>query len=124
MRKERQPESGMIAFRLLWSRVGIYAHAVKRVGFRQPEIGLGDKNAWAASARLTLLGWMRKGRQPESRMIAFRLLLLWCRVGIYAHAVKWVGFRQPEIGLGDKNAWAARAYPTWLGGCAKEGSLK
>ena len=92
----------MIAFRLLllWSRVGIYAHAVQRVGFRQPEIGLGDKNAWAASAHPTLLGRMRKERQPESGVIAFRLLLLWNRVGIYAHAVQRVGFRQPEIGLG------------------------
>nr|WP_314269654.1 hypothetical protein [uncultured Kingella sp.] len=42
------------------------------------------------SENLPYLAWrMREGRQPESGMIACRLLLLWSRVGIYAHAVQW-----------------------------------
>ena len=95
-------------------RVGIYAHAVQLTVFRQPETRLVDKNAWAASAHPTANSVARIIRHTRtfSGCLDTTDYLNPHRVGIYAHAVQPVGFRQPETGLADKNAWAASAHPT------------
>ena len=95
-------------------RVGIYAHAVQQTGFRQPETGLADKNTWATSAHPTANSVARIIRHTRafSGCLVTTDYLNPRRVGIYAHAVQSVGFRQPETGLADKNAWAASAHPT------------
>ena len=85
-------------------RVGIYAHAVQQTGFRQPETGLADKNTWATSAHPTANSVARIIRHTRafSGCLVTTDYLNPRRVGIYAHAVQSVGFRQPETGLADK----------------------